>query len=171
MIWTHFKSNIKCTPAELGITLDKRDHVSILDVPFNLQCTKIHNLGHAYIEVLDNNQLKIVPISKNDPLGISQAIVITDVLHSLSSFEGSIDPSMITTLHIGGEAFSELTEQAVELFKIKQCLYADIDTDYYRGSALEGYQFVFHREDEEPGFGEPYISRCMELQNQLQPHK
>lgn len=171
VIWTTFLSNIKNTPNALGISLGTQDHVSILDVPFSLQCTKIHNLGHAYIEVLDNNQLKIAPISQNDPLGISQAIVITDVLLSLSSVEGSIDPSMITTLHIGEETFTELTERAIELFKIKQCLYADIDTDCYPGPALEGYQFVFHSKDEEPGFGEPYIDRCMELQNQLHPYK
>ena len=95
-----------------NLSLGAKNSIAILDVPFRLQTTSLHNLGHAYISILPNNKLKIAPIDLDDRVGISQCIAILDVMLTLSE-EVSLVPPMVSSFSIAGQNFTTLTEGAV----------------------------------------------------------
>ena len=166
MIWSNFGSNIAKTPEQFGLTLGEKNYISILDVPFRLQTTTLHNLGAAYIQVLADDTIRIKPITNSDTIGITQCVAILDTMLTLSE-EVDLAPPMITEFSVAGHVFYELDERAILLILQHQAIICKLNTKSYNSLNFESHQFCFHRGGDEPAFGEAYIDSCVALQNSL----
>lgn len=135
-------------------------------MPFRLQTTTLHNLGSAYMQSLEDDMIKIKPITNNDTIGITQCVAILDTMLTLSE-EVDLAPPMVTEFSVAGQVFYELGERAILLILQHQTIICKLNIACYNSLNFESHQFCFHRGEDEPVFGEAYIDNCVALQNTL----
>lgn len=166
MKWDSFHSNIKKNPKDLGLDLGLRNCLAILDMPYGLITTDVHDLGESYIQSLENDQVLIKVKEPWTVTGVTQVVVFLDRVLTAEQEETGVS-NFFSYFTVNNHKFTYLSEDAIKLiFEHKQVV-ATLNSPEFTMQDLESQQIVFYEDGSQPIFGEPYLDQAILLKKKL----